>query len=244
MPMHRFFVSSEVLATSRVVLGEPLAHRMGQVLRLHAGDRVVLLDNSGWEYDAELTRLGRDTVEARIAGKRPATGEPALGVHLYQGLLKADKFELVLQKGTELGIASFTPVASLRSVAAPPAAARQERWERILREAAEQSRRGRRPPLHPAASLSDALSRAPGLRLLPWEEEHSAGLRQTLEGVGGQVAEVSLFIGPEGGWAEEEVALARKEGALPLSLGPRVLRAETAGLAAAAAILYHFGEMG
>jgi len=202
----------------------------------------VLLDDTGWEYEAELTRLGREQVEARLVARAPARGEPAIRLHLYQGLLKANKFEAVLQKGTELGVASFTPVRCLRCVAGAPSPARHGRWRKIVQEAAEQSRRGRLPPVHPVLSLEEALATAPGLRLLPWEGETVQGLRAALAAA--PVSEVSLFIGPEGGWAEAEVALAVAQGATPVGLGPRILRAETAGLVAAAAILYHCGELG
>lgn len=246
--MHRFFISQESFTAQGVILGQEFAHRMGRVLRLRPGDGVVFLDNSGWEYDAELKRLSRDRVEANITGKRQSKGETSIHLHLFQALLKLDKFELVLQKGVELGIASFTPVISLRSVASPPPTERQARWRRIILEAAEQSHRGRLPPLNPTLSLDTALANAPGQRLIPWEGESSLGLQQVLGSaqfiIQQATIEISLFIGPEGGWAEEEVAVAHHHNALIVSLGPRILRAETAGLVAVAAILYHYGELG
>lgn len=239
--MHRFFIPPEALKGPTVALGGTLAHQMASVLRLRPGDVVVFLDNSGWEYESRVTYIERGHVEALILERRLAGTETVLRLHLYQAVLKGEKLELVLQKGTELGLASFTPVLSRRSVAGPPSAGRQERWRHIIQEAAEQSGRARLPPLHPATSLKEALSGSPGLRLFPWEEERSLGLRQALPVA---VAEISLFIGPEGGWEPEEVAQAREHGAVAVSLGPRILRAETAGLVAAAAILYHFGELG
>lgn len=246
--MHRFFIPKEALTGHVVALGQEFAHRLGRVLRLHPGDRAVFLDNSGWEYDAELTLLSQTRVEARITGKRSSKAETVIRLHLFQAILKLDKFELVLQKGVELGIASFIPVVSLRSVAAPPPPDRVARWRRIILEAAEQSHRGRLPLLNPTLPLEAALASAPGQRIIPWEAESTVGLHQTLSSIHSDSRqtplEISLFIGPEGGWAEAEVDLARGQGALTVSLGPRILRAETAGLVAVAAILYHYGEMG
>ncbi len=246
--MYRFFISRESFAGQTVTLGQEFAHRLGRVLRLHTGDRVVFLDNSGWEYDAELIQLDHTRVEARITGKRLSEAEPSIRLHLYQALLKLDKFELVLQKGVELGIAGFTPLISLRSVASAPQPDRYSRWQRIILEAAEQSRRGKLPPLNPAMSLEAALAVSPGQRLIPWEGEDTIGLRQALGSPRSNALqhppEISLFIGPEGGWDGEEVSEARRQGAVTVSLGPRILRAETAGLVAAAAILYHYGGLG
>jgi len=178
--MHRFIISQQFFTSQGVILGQEFAHRMGRVLRLRPGDQVVFLDNSGWEYDAEITRLSKDNVEARITGKRQSKGETYIRLHLFQSLLKLDKFELVLQKGVELGIASFTPVISLRNVSEAPASNRISRWQRIILEAAEQSHRGRLPPLTPAQSLSTALSNAPGQCIMPWEGEGGVGLHQAL----------------------------------------------------------------
>lgn len=244
--MHRFFIPSESLKAQDVVLGPSFAHRLGRVLRLQPGDQVIFLDDSGWEYESQLMRLSRDRVEARVLSKAPASGEASLCLHLYQALLKADKFEFVLQKGTELGVASFTPVVTLHSIADAPTPARRERWHRVIREAAEQCRRGRIPILKPTLTLENAVLSASGWCLLPWEEEHALGLHQALmrENVLDTLPEVSLFIGPEGGWAEEEVAMAQQQGVVLVSLGPRILRAETAGLVTASAILYHYGQLG
>ena len=245
--MHRFFVPPGALRAEPVVRGPDLAHHLGRVLRLRPGDRIVLLDNAGWEYEGELTRLARDSVEVRLLGKSPAKGEAATRIHLYQGLLKGQRFEWVLQKGTELGVASFTPLMCQRCVVGPPSPSAFGRWRRIVQEAAEQSGRGLLPPVGPAQPLAQALATAAGRRLLPWEGETGRSLRAALPRAGvGQPAtlEVSLFIGPEGGWEEEEVALALSQGAISVGLGPRILRAETAGLVVAAAILFHRGELG
>jgi 16S rRNA (uracil1498-N3)-methyltransferase len=179
---------------------------------------------------------------------------------LYQGLLKGDKFEWVLQKGTELGIVEFVPMVSDRCVIGSVddvSKAKLERWQRIVLEAAEQSQRARLPKIQPPLLFAQACERArrADLALLFWEEEQKRGLRSMLVtspvsvSVHGKAEvirrpfSISIFIGPEGGFATREVDLARRYGIAPVSLGPRILRAETASLAAATMILYQFEDL-
>jgi 16S rRNA (uracil1498-N3)-methyltransferase len=206
---------------------------------------VTVLDDSGWEYRVQLEQIERTSAQGRILSKRLAEGEPRTKIVVFQGLLKGSKFEYVLQKCTEVGVVAFVPVATARAIVpAASAAERYDRWNRIIQEAAEQARRGRLPRLHPVVDWPTALTQAQGLTLVPWEGETSRGLRTVLRERAGHVFAVNLFVGPEGGLSEEEVALACAQGALPVSLGPRILRAETAALVAASAILYEFGDLG
>ncbi len=119
-----------------------------------------------------------------------------------------------------------------------------QRWRRIVTEAAEQSGRGRVPAIDPPSLFEDAVRSAPGLLLLPWEGERSQGLRSYLRSLADRPLAASLFVGPEGGFAEDEVRLAREAGCVPISLGPRILRSETAGIVAAALVMHELGEMG
>jgi 16S rRNA (uracil1498-N3)-methyltransferase len=301
--MYRFFVPPETLQSEPVVLRDVQAHRISHVLRLTRGDKVLLLDNSGWAYELELTRFDRDAVEGRVVRKILASGEPRAKITLYQALLKGASFDLVLEKCTEIGVVEFVPLLCERCVVGSLMDAedhRLKRWERIIRGAAEQSRRGRLPRLSPVTMFPLAIQRArrADLSVLPWEEakgpslsgalaelreslatmetpgadalavlraaltgleqalapaevsgEDTTTLRAALAGyrdAAGKLARpytISLFIGPEGGFTKEEVQLARGEVIRPVTLGPRILRAETAGLAASAAILYAMGDM-
>ncbi len=243
--MHRFFVPPEWIDGGRVALGGSLVHQIRHVLRLRPGDHVVVLDNSGWEWEVELTSVGPESVEGRVVHKGLATGEPRTKITLYQGALKGRNFELVLQKGTELGVVEFVPVISDRCVIASldDVNKKRERWQRIILEAAEQSRRGRLPHLRPAMLFALACERAQrteGLSLMPWEEASQHSLRRVL--TSRRPFSVNVFIGPEGGFSPQEVALAQGYGIVPITLGPRILRAETAGLAVVAAILYELGD--
>jgi len=154
----------------------------------------------------------------------------------------------VLEKGTEIGVAKFVPLLSRRSVVRPRPGRleRRERWLRIITEAAEQCGRSHLPELAPPASLNEAVESAEGLRLLPWEGENEATLRRLLRSslANEKTPVVSIFVGPEGGFARQEVDRAVELGARIVSLGPRTLRSETAGIVAAAAVLYELGELG
>jgi 16S rRNA (uracil1498-N3)-methyltransferase len=212
----------------------------------------VVLDNSGWEREVELTHITPNLVMGHVVEERLAAGEPRTKISLYQGVLKAQKFEWVLQKGTELGLVEFIPVICERSIVGDLEDVDRKlgRWARIIREAAEQSRRGQLPALRPAMLFIQGCQRAKrsgGLGLMPWEEETVTSLKTALNA--GQAGDerpfsINLFVGPEGGLTPEEVETARRYQVQTIGLGPRILRAETAGLAAAAAILYELGDLG
>jgi 16S rRNA (uracil1498-N3)-methyltransferase len=282
--MHRFFVASEVLApvipalstrtltddsfpenvlararvnlAPTVVLEEKLAHQVRDVLHLGVGEQLVLLDNSGDEFLAAIAKSGRKGVEVQVLERRKGKSESPVRVVLCQGLLKSARFEWILEKGTELGVSVFAPMLCRRSMAGleEAGAAKIQRWQRIIQEAAEQCGRARLPELLPIRPLLHALNHIPqgALALMPWEEERGKSLRNGLEtwasGRGDQLSlqqpesmTVVLFIGPEGGLMAEEVALARRHGVEAVTLGPRILRAETAALAAVANVMYAFG---
>lgn len=249
--MHRFFVPPDAIQHQRASLRGPIVHQIRDVLRMRPGDQVWLLDNTGSAFRTELTILERDMVRGRILEQTKPETEAKTRITLYQGVLKGQKFDWVLQKGTEIGISSFVPMLSARCVMGSledVGAARIDRWTRIITEAAEQSGRVRLPVLEGTLFFDDACSAAQGgLALIPWENERATSLREVLlQALPSPFVDrpIHLFIGPEGGFTEEEIATAERAGLVPVSLGPRILRAETAGLVAAAAILYQMGDMG
>lgn len=246
--MHRFFIPPNSIHNNRVVLRGTMVHQIRDVLRMKPGDSIILLDNSGYAHQTELVTIDRDTVRARVVEKWKLETEPAARVTLYQGLLKGQKFDWVLQKGTEIGVSAFVPVLAARCVIGnleDVSEARIERWERIVVEAAEQAGRAALPHLSPPLMFAHACERAmqSGLTLIPWEGEHTRSLREVLQAIP-KSKEINVFIGPEGGFTEEEIDAAQNRGLIAVSLGPRILRAETAGLAAASAILYELGDLG
>src|SRR6266567_4795763 len=284
--MHRFFIPPELLkeANTSISLPKELAHQVRDVLRLTIGEQLLLLDNSGDEVVASVTTTSKTGVDVHLLERRPGKSESPVHIILCQGLLKSARFEWILEKGTELGVATFSPILCRRSMAGLEDAGPSKiaRWKRIIQEAAEQCGRARMPELLPIRPLTHALNDIPAaaIALMPWEEEHARSLRDALTtlttpvGAGEDVEEgmgplwppapgdssrgplwppapgdsskmdaqptttVILFIGPEGGLMTEEVALAQRHGVQVVSLGPRILRAETAALTAVVNVMY------
>ncbi|GAC1391188.1 MAG: 16S rRNA (uracil(1498)-N(3))-methyltransferase [Ktedonobacteraceae bacterium] len=246
--MHRFFVHDTGLSLQQTALGsvltlsEKLAHQVRDVLHLHNGEQIVLLDNSGDEFVAEVTRAERKVVEVQVIERRADKSESPIRIVLCQGLLKSARFEWILEKGTELGVSVFSPILCRRSTAGLEEAgpAKIQRWQRIIQEATEQCGRSRMPELLPIRPLKQALDEMPhdALALIPWEEEHGQSLRDALRAFNRQEKTVLLFIGPEGGLTLDEVKLAQRHGVQSVTLGQRILRAETAALAAVASVMY------
>ena len=264
--MHRFFVPPSALETQPITLTGDQAHQVRRVLRMRLGDRATLLDGRGWACEGILVAVGETDVKFQAVRRWAVEGESATHITLYQAVLKGERFGWALQKGVEVGVGAFVPLICERNVVDDMASveSKRERWERIIQEAAEQCGRGRLPELRPAQLFAQAVqaplsparaaarevggeadSEAGGaIRLILWEEERAARLRETLAGCNfGPGAGIQLYVGPEGGFTEAEVALARSYGVRSVSLGPRILRAETAGIVAAALVLYEAGEI-
>lgn len=246
--MHRFFVEPGAVQHNRALLRGEVVHQIRDVLRMHPGNEIVLLDNTGMAYHVELTMVERDAVRGRVLQSASANTEPTTKITLYQALLKGQKFDWVVQKGTEVGITAFVPVLCSRCVmgsAEDVGRTRLERWQKIITEAAEQSSRAVLPKLGEVMVLADACHEAgrDGLSLIPWEEERTMGLREALKR-DPMSEQVNIFIGPEGGLTEQEIHTAQAAGIIPVSLGRLTLRAETAGLVAATAILYERNDLG
>jgi 16S rRNA (uracil1498-N3)-methyltransferase len=245
--VQRFFVDPSAIENGTVQFTRDQAHQMAAVLRLSAGSQVTALDNSGWQYGVRLIRVGGGEAVGSVTARALVNTEPKTKITLYAGVIRGPKLELVLQKCTELGVVAFVPVISHRCVVGQGddlSPAKIDRWHRILVEAAEQSGRGKLPILHPAMPLDQALTAQRGTSLLLWEGEREATLREALQGGGRGAFSVNLFVGPEGGFTTEEVERARAAGVVPVTMGPRVLRAETASIAAVGAILFATGDLG
>jgi 16S rRNA (uracil1498-N3)-methyltransferase len=223
------------------------------VLHLTVGEQLVLLDNSGDELVCAIVTTGRSAVEVEVLEHRAGKRESPVHIVLCQGLLKSTaRFEWLLEKGTELGVSTFMPVVCHRSTAGLESAgsAKIQRWQRIIQEAAEQCDRARLPELLPIRPLTQALENIPAgtLAIMAWEEAQAVSLHNVLhqaihsdtsQSMSGMMT-VMLFIGPEGGLATEEVMLAQRHGVQVVTLGRRILRAETAALTAIANVMYEF----
>src|SRR5262245_9160745 len=237
MPAGRFLLQATLLAEdTEIELPPEVAHQARDVLRLGVGGTLWLLDGAGGEYPAQLIEVSRKRVLVRLGAREQGLPDPPIRVTLCLGMLKAAKFEVALQKCAELGVATFVPLLSERAVRDEVSEAKLRRWRGILAEAMEQCGGSHLPELMAPHSLSQALADLPvgGIALIPWEETREPPLRAALEeavlqtGGADHIREVRLFIGPEGGLSANEAALAKRSGARLVTLGRRILRAETA----------------
>ena len=241
--MTRFFVEpEELLSQSPVLTGENASH--AKVLRLKAGEEVLLCDGEGNECLCRVEEMDARQLTVTVTSRRESSTEPAVRVGVYMAFPKADKLEHVIQKATELGAYEIVAFPSARCISKPDEkslAKKVERWQKIAASAAEQSGRGRIPRVLVLPSYKAALERAAEAdkTLLFYENEHATTLRMALEG---QYASVSLLTGPEGGLEESEVKQALEAGLQVCTLGSRILRCETAPLCALSAVMYDSGE--
>lgn len=241
--VNRFFLAPERFRDDTVTFPPDVSHQLSHVLRLRPGDHVIALDGSGMEAVVELTGVAAEVV-AKIVERRPNNAEPVAQVHVYPTILKVRKLELVFQKCTEIGAASITPMRSERSVVEQPSVERSLRFETIVREAAEQSGRGLLPIVGRTLGLADAFDRAPD-RSLVFSPNGSGGRERAIEdALTDDQANVGVFLGPEGGFTPREIDLAETHGHLLVSLGPRVLRAETAAIVATALVIHAVDSRG
>lgn len=243
--MPRFFVSPDLLNGTQAVLdGQQAAH--ARVLRLAPGDEVTLCDGDGRDARCTVSALDSNQLTVAIHSVAPSYSEPKLSCSIYMGFPKADKFEHVIQKATELGAYEIVVFPCTRSVSRPDAkslAKKLERWQKIAVSAAEQSGRGRIPRVLALSSFGEAIHRAAksDFSALFYENERTCSLKHALEAR--IFSSVALMTGPEGGLTEQEVQSAQNAGLTVCSLGPRILRCETAPLCALSAVLYAADEL-
>lgn len=241
--MPRFFVAGQPENGLLTLHGEN-AHHAGRVLRLRPGESVTLCDGKGTDFDCTIESVEKDTVVCRVQGSHPAETEPKQRLTLFMALPKGDKMDFIVQKAVELGVREIVPYLSKNCVSRPDKTEKKvERWQKIALEAAKQCGRGYLPAVGAVIPFEQAAVQAAQSEtaLFFYEHEKQTGLRDALaDGVG---ETVSLLIGPEGGFAPEEAALAVDAGLKSVSLGTRILRCETAPIAALAAVLYAGGNM-
>jgi len=237
--MHRFFLKPDAFHGEHVLFPPDIARQIRSVLRLHPQDEVLALDGRGNAFRVALTHVARGQTGGRILQKLAATGEPAGELILCQAISKGERFEWVLQKGAELGVAVFQPMITQRTLRKQVRAGRRERWQRIIREAAEQSGRGKLPELRAPISFADALASLSGVGILSTVFAQQSA-RAALAAASWPV---TLFVGPEGGFAPEEVAAATVAGVTPVTLGSRTLRTETAAIVLATLTMAALGEL-
>lgn len=249
--LHRIRLGPEEFRGPAVVLSPPNAHHVREVLRLRHGDQLRGLAPDGFDLILRIEGNG-GRLRCAVEGELPPLPEPGLRVSICQGLTRAERFELVLQKGAEIGACDFYPVITARTVIrlhAAQAASRAGRWRRIVEEAALQCGRAHIPEVHPPMSLSGLArmiaERPPDLMLVPYENE-TASLRDVLRSAasGPRPVTAAVVVGPEGGFEPREIGELCSAGFRPVSLGPRILRTETAGPLVLSLLLYELGDVG
>lgn len=257
--MPQFFVAPEDIQKKSFRLTGPEAFHVIKVLRYAPGQSIELFDGKGGRFTGVIEDVAPD---GAVAGRLTATlkaddARAPARVHLQLGLLKAGPWDYALEKGTELGAATFTPILTPRTVVliheVERARAKQDRWARVVMAAAKQCGRAELPTVKEPQAFRDAIRACKdrGLILLAWEGMKGAVAGESLRAVlkaadaarGDKPLDVFVFIGPEGGFTEEEVELAETEGATLFGLGPRILRAETAAAAAVTLVQYEFGAL-
>ena len=243
--MPRFFVDPDVLNDRFITLTGANAEH-ARVLRLAIGEKVTLCTGDGIDYLCTVSDLSRDRCCLVLQNRSPSASEASLRVTLYVALPKSDKMEHVVQKATELGAAEIVAFASSRCISRPDGATLQkkrDRWQKIAASAAEQSGRGMIPTVR-IADYADVLKESAGsdLGVLFYENERAYSLR---EAIGNRTLRTAALItGPEGGFAPDEISAAQNIGLRICTLGPRILRCETAPLCALSALMYATGELG
>lgn len=247
--MRRFFVTPDAVQDGIVQFDAEQARHMGKVLRLSAGEQVTVSTGDGTAYLVELEQFSKETVIGRILEQMEHLQETTIEVVLYQGMPKGDKLELIIQKCTELGVSRIIPVETSRSVVhldSNKAEKKLERWKKIAQEASQQSKRIQVPTVGPYyhwKPFLQQLEQEPGLTIVFWEDEQTQSLKALLRNQQEKPQRINLIVGPEGGLSEEEIEALRALGAVSASLGKRILRTETAGMAGISMILYEFDEL-
>ncbi|KAB7777644.1 16S rRNA (uracil(1498)-N(3))-methyltransferase [Xanthomonas sp. LMG 12459] len=243
MRLTRCHVELPLHAGAELSLPEDVANHLLRVLRLREGDPCVLFNGDGCDYPAELLQAGKRNASVRIGAAQPVDNESPLAITLLQGVARGEKMDLILQKATELGVAAIVPVWAERTEVKLDAARVDKRvahWRSVVISACEQSGRARVPQLSAPLALADAARAAADspcrLILDPQGEQRLRSLA-----IGGAAA--TIAIGPEGGWSPRDRATLEAAGFVGLRLGPRILRTETAGLAAIAALQAHHGDV-
>lgn len=241
--MQHFFVTPDQVEKPYIYIEGSDVNHMKNVLRMKAGEELMVSDGNNWQYRCAVKEYLPEKAVLKITKKELVDTELPSKIYLFQGLPKQDKMELIVQKAVELGACQVIPVMTRRCVVkldAKKAAKKVSRWQQIAESAAKQAGRGYIPEIRDVMTLEEALAFAGQLdvRLIPYEL--AEGMEHTRDVIGkimpGQ--SVGIFIGPEGGFEKEEVEQAVEKGVLPVTLGKRILRTETAGLAVLSVLMY------
>ncbi|MBI5328203.1 MAG: 16S rRNA (uracil(1498)-N(3))-methyltransferase [Deltaproteobacteria bacterium] len=249
--MRRFFIEKPGSNEKSVLLAGKELHHLKDVLRLKKGDKVIVFDGKGREFAGNIEIIGKDDALIAIEKQLEVVRESPIEIVLAQGIVKPEKMEMIIQKATELGVSRIIPFVASRVVSKPVtmrSANKIQRWQNIAIEAAKQCGRNVIPKIEELKTFSEVLRVGDKYgKIIPWEGvlTQSMGTRNNLKDVlKSKFIGCVVLIGPEGGFSDDEIAEAKRAGFLTVTLGPRILRAETAAISVAAIIQYELGDMG
>ncbi|MBU3203010.1 16S rRNA (uracil(1498)-N(3))-methyltransferase [Clostridium algidicarnis] len=246
--MHKFFLKPEDISLEEAsIRGEDVKH-IYKVLRLEIGEKIIINNENGCEYLGVISSIDKTLVKVKILEKLDINNESPVEIYLFQGLPKATKMDLIVQKNTELGIKEITPVLTSRvDVKLKGEFKKIDRLQRIALEASKQSKRTLIPKIREPISLTEVIDSLPrfDLVIVPYEDETEVTIKQMVISLDkSNIKTVAIIIGPEGGFEREEIEMLKKVGAKIITLGPRILRTETAGFTATTLVQYELGDLG
>lgn len=248
--MQRYFIPSDDWHEDKVIIKEADAHHISHVMRMKEGNRIICNNSNGQAAICKITSINKDRIETVIENLIVENKELPISITISQGIPKGDKFDLILQKGTELGASAFIPLQTERSIAQwdnEKFNKKKIRFEKIVKEASEQSHRNVLPIVHPVMSLDELLKEGNNydFKLFPYEETAKGLDHKTFSNILSTIGygtKVLICIGPEGGFSENEAKLLIKNDFHPIRIGPRILRAETASMYVLSSFSFHFEE--
>lgn len=247
--MYKFFVpESLIIADEALIEGDDYKH-ISKVLRLKIGDKIGINNCSGREYMGEITSIDKRYVHVNILNEITVNNESSLKIYLFQGLPKSSKMDLIVQKATELGVTEITPIITQRVVVKNELNEfkKHGRWSRIILEACKQCKRSIIPEVYPPIEFEELLKRLINMDLIvvPYEEEDGFGIKKVIGKIEKEkINKAAVIIGPEGGFEAIEIEKLKACGAFIVTLGPRILRTETAGFVCASILQYELGDLG
>ncbi|WP_027625037.1 16S rRNA (uracil(1498)-N(3))-methyltransferase [Clostridium lundense] len=247
--MHKFFISQDsIFGDEAIIEGDDVKH-IYKVLRLTEGTTISINNCNGKEFLGEIQSIDKKQVKVRLKEKLDINNESNIEIYLFQGLPKSAKMDLIVQKNCELGVREITPVITHRVVVKNELGEfkKIDRWSRIALEASKQSKRTIIPKINTPIEFEELLQELKGMDLIvvPYENEKGLGIRNMINNIDkDKIKKIGIIIGPEGGFEEEEIHILKNMGAFIVTLGPRILRTETAGFVGTSLIMYELGDLG
>ncbi len=241
--MSKFFINKKQIENNMVTISDVDAKHIATVLRHKLGDVIQVCDGDCHDYVCKIIEIKKDLVCCEIIESKTNEAEPNTNIILYQGVPKSDKMDLIIQKCVELGIQKIVPVITEHTVVKIDKDSHKkiERWQKISESAAKQSGRGIVPEIGDFITFKEAVRCHKNIGVIPYEKERQNTLSHFTSNIKGQAQNIDLFIGPEGGFSEKEIQLSINQNVMPVSLGKRILRSETAGFVALTILLYELG---